>query len=328
MKIAQYKYLISESLETCGNAYIENKEFIDFGKILNLLFNDVKFAFEKEKGLVLNNINIELIDSPLPYASIQNCLGDYTITFSNGMKKLLYAFSFLCVIGYQYSCFLTKNPEDSRAWEIQLKIFHHINELLNTFFIEKSYQFDLIKALKDLEICFVNELQEWSYQAHEVFEGAIHFILAHEIGHVVEESNQNKVEREEYADKIAIQVLTRISKFKKENSMSPEYLKKLLESDFYATYKAINFTLFLFMLIDIKQTEMKVYTVCCGMNPNEHPSAEHRSNQVICSKDFAELPTHGLFCKWRSILIYVFSFLQGNVDSGKISVLKENFKDL
>lgn len=326
MTIAPYKYLISDSLDNCGNIYINSAGVVNFDTILNFLFDEVKFAFEKEQGKSLDNINIEFIDSPLPYASIQNCFGDYTISFSEGMKKLLYAFSFSCVIGYQYSCFLTANPKNSKAWEIQLKIFYHIDELLNNFFIRKTYKFDLIAALQDLEICFVHSLQDWSYQAHEVFEGAIRFILSHEVGHIIEESHQSKVQQEENADKVAIQVLTNICTFEKEDSSSPEYLKKLLDSDLYATYKAINFTFFLFMLIDIKQEEMQVYTPCCGMKHDEHPSAEHRSNQLIFSDEFWELPSHKLLLKWRSSLIYVFAFLKGKIDSTNISGLKEKFE--
>lgn len=328
MKIEQqYRYLISENLDNCGNAYIETEGIIDFDITLNIIFNNVKLAFQHQKGMLLDNIHIEFIDSHLPYASIQNCLGEHTICFSKGMKKLLYAFSYLCVIGYQYNCFLKQNPENLKEWCVQLKIFDFINELLNNFFVEKNYEFDLLYALKELEICFVHELQEWAYQAHEVYEGAIHFILAHEIGHVFSEVNQSKLEQEEYADKIAIEILTSVSEFKKEGCSSPEYLKEFLESDFYATYKNINFTLFLFMLIDIKQEKMKIYTTSCGMEPDEHPSAEHRSNRLIFASNFAEFPTDDLFLNWRSSLVYVFAFLNGNVGFDNLSVLKENIKD-
>lgn len=325
MTIAPYKYLISNNLDNCGNIHVESEGIINFEIMLNLLFDKIKLAFEKETGKKLDNVSIEFIHSPLPYASILNCLGDYTISFSDGMKKLLYAFSFLCVIGYQYSCFLHLNPENSKAWEILLKVFHHINELLNNFFTKKNYKFDLIAVLEDLEICFEYSLQDWSYQAHEVFEGAIQFILSHELGHIIEESDQSKVKQEEDADLIAIQILTKMSSFEREDNDSAEYLNKLLKSDLYATYKAINFTLFLFMLIDIKQEEMGVYHLCCGMKHDEHPSAEHRSNHLIFSDDFVKLSSPKFFLKWRSSLIYVFSFLKGKVTTTNTSKLKEHF---
>lgn len=330
MTIAPYKYLISENLDNCGDINLDGEGILGFEYILNFLFDEVRYAYEVEKGIKLDHINIEFIDSPLPYASIQDCFGDYTINFSEGMKKLLYAFSFLCVIGYQYSCYLKINPENFKSWEILLKIFHSINELLNNFFVKKNYNFDLIKSLRDIEICFAHSLPEWSYQAHEVFEGSIRFILAHEIGHILEEQNiiQSKIQQEDNADEIAIQILINISSFKIKESTSTEYIKSLLNSDLYATYKAINFTFMLLILIDLKQNEMNVYSSSCGMEPDKHPSAEHRSNSFIFSENFRKLPTFWNFLRWRSLLIYIFSFGKMNIDNLNIEELKEIFKKI
>ena len=76
----------------------------------------------------------------------------------------------------------------------------------------------------------------------------------------------------------------------------------------------------------VQQEEMQVYTPCCGMKDDEHPSAEHRSNQLIFSDEFWEFPSHKLLLKWRSSLIYVFAFLKGKIDSTNISGLKEKFE--
>lgn len=84
MTIAPYKYLISDSLDNCGNIYINSAGVVNFDTILNFLFDEVKFAFEKEQGKSLDNINIEFIDSPLPYASIKTALEITQLAFLRG----------------------------------------------------------------------------------------------------------------------------------------------------------------------------------------------------------------------------------------------------